>query len=152
MIPFKKIVCPTDFSEPSYEGVKAANELAVHFSAELILVNVVSPVPPIAFPGVAQGFDVAQYQKEMLSSSKRSLSDVIKNFISGDVELRTVVIEGPAADQIVTLADSEKADAIVIATHGLTGWRRFIFGSVAEKVMRLSPCPVITIPAPREGN
>jgi len=152
MIPFKKIICPTDFSEPSYEGVKAANELAVHFSAELILVNVVAPIPPIAFPGVAQGFDIGQYQKEMLSSSKRSLSDVSKNMISGNLQFREVVLEGPPADQIVALADSEKAGAIIIATHGLTGWRRFIFGSVSEKVVRLASCPVITIPAPHEDK
>jgi nucleotide-binding universal stress UspA family protein len=152
MLPLKKIICPTDFSDPSYEGVKAANELAVHFSAELILVNVVSPVPPIAIPSVAQGFDVGQYQKELISSSKRSLSDVVKDMISGDLQFREVIVEGPPADQIIALAESEKADAIVIATHGLTGWRRFIFGSVAEKVVRLASCPVITIPAPHEDQ
>jgi nucleotide-binding universal stress UspA family protein len=52
MLPFKKILYPTDFSEASYEGLKAANELALHFSAELCLVHVVSPVVQASAPYV----------------------------------------------------------------------------------------------------
>jgi universal stress protein A len=152
MIPFKKIICPTDFSEPSYEGVKAAHEMALHFSAELILVNVVHTLTyfPAPVPGGSQGFDVARYQEEAILHAKKSLSNVVKDMISENVSSREVVVEGNAADKIVELAESENADAIIIATHGLTGWRRFIFGSVAEKVVRLSSCPVLTIPAPAE--
>ena len=150
MIPFKKIVCPTDFSDPSYEGVKVANEIAVHFSAEVILVNVIPPMtyyPPPA-PSIAQGFDVTKYQKEMIPHAKKSLSAVAGELISKEIKTREVVLEGNPAESIVALAESKNADAIVIATHGFTGWRRFIFGSVAEKVVRIAPCSVLTIPAP----
>jgi nucleotide-binding universal stress UspA family protein len=54
---------------------------------------------------------------------------------------------GEAADEIVQMAKIEKADLIVIATHGVTGWRHLVFGSVAEKVIRLSERPVLVIPS-----
>jgi nucleotide-binding universal stress UspA family protein len=57
---------------------------------------------------------------------------------------------GSAAEQIANMAVAEKSDLIVIATHGLTGWRRFVFGSVTEKVVRLAQCPVLTIQQPQE--
>jgi universal stress protein A len=152
MIPFKKIICPTDFSEPSYEGVKAAHEMALHFSAELVLVHVVPPMTHIPIPvmSISEGFDVNRYQKEMILHAKKSLNNVVKDMISEKVSSREEVIEGNAADKIVELAESENADAIITATHGLTGWRHLIFGSVAEKVVRLSSCPVLTIPVPPE--
>jgi nucleotide-binding universal stress UspA family protein len=67
-----------------------------------------------------------------------------------NLKLRTIVLEGSPAEQIVDLPKSEKVKMIVTATHGSTGWRKFIFGSVAEKVVRLASCPVPTIPAPPE--
>jgi nucleotide-binding universal stress UspA family protein len=59
-----------------------------------------------------------------------------------------LIKEGNAPDEIVKAAEAEEVDLIVIATHGWTGWRRFIFGSVAEKLVRLSTLPVLTIPEP----
>jgi len=56
-----------------------------------------------------------------------------------------------AAPEILRIADKEQVDFIVIASHGLTGWRRLVFGSVAEKVVRQAPCPVLTIVAPAEA-
>ena len=61
-----------------------------------------------------------------------------------------MVGHGDVADEIVRIGEIEKADLIVIATHGTTGWRRFMFGSVAEKVVRLAKCPVLTIRNPQE--
>ena len=72
--------------------------------------------------------------------------------VPGGIGVTTRVIEGNPADQIVDFAKENEMDMIVMATHGLTGWRHFIFGSVAEKVVRLSRCPVLTIPAPESGN
>jgi nucleotide-binding universal stress UspA family protein len=60
-----------------------------------------------------------------------------------------MVGHGDAAGEIVLIAEKEHVDLIVIATHGWTGLRHLVFGSVAEKVVRLAPCPVLTIRAPR---
>jgi nucleotide-binding universal stress UspA family protein len=75
---------------------------------------------------------------------------VVRERISDEVKVRTMVKLGSAADQIANTAATEKSDLIVIATHGLTGWRRFVFGSVTEKVVRLAECPVLTIQKPKE--
>ena len=55
-------------------------------------------------------------------------------------------------EEIAAAAERENADVIVIATHGWTGWRRFVFGSVADKVVRLASCPVLTIPVPESSS
>lgn len=147
MLPVKKILCPTDFSEPSYEGLKAANELAEHFSAELCLAHVVAPVPvPMAqSPTVPEAFNVASYRTELEASAQRSLQEVVEQKIPKELRVRQIIGHGEAANEIVRIAEEETADMIVIATHGLTGWRHLIFGSVAEKVVRLAGCPVLTI-------
>ncbi|MBN1831184.1 MAG: universal stress protein [Deltaproteobacteria bacterium] len=150
MFTIKKILCPTDFSEPSYVGLKTANDLAAHFSAELILVHVVTPFHYPGPPGAVGtlGFNPAPYFEEMVEASEKSLTEVARNKISPDLSARTTLLKGNAVDQIVNLAQSEKVDMIVTATHGWTGWRRFISGSVAERVVRHATCPVLTVPAP----
>ncbi len=152
MLTINRILCPTDFSEPSYLGLKAADDLAMHFSAELILVHVVTPLHLYSSaPVCGIGFDPLAYEEEMVKGSEKFLSEAAKNRISPELKVRFAILKGNPADQIVDLAESEKADMIVTATHGWTGWRRFIFGSVAERVVRHAGCPVFTVPAPQEG-
>jgi len=147
MLPIKRIVCPTDFSEPSYVGLKAANGFAEHFSAELLLVHVVTPIHVYPAPQ-GGGVDLEAYVQRMVHSARISLAEVVKERVLPDLTVRTFVLQGNAADEIVDLAESKEADVIVTATHGLSGWRRFIFGSVAGKLVRLAACPVLTVPAP----
>jgi len=73
MLPFKKILCPTDFSEPSYEAIKTAGELTFHFGSELCLLHVVSPVPVVPMSGGPTTFDVPLYEQELEVSSRKSL-------------------------------------------------------------------------------
>lgn len=142
MLPFRRIHCPTDFSEPSYKALKAANEFALHFSAVLVLVHVVPLV--IDIPTSADFYSPLDLLKAE-ADAKKALQEVVEKRVSEKLRIRTKVVTGNPADEIVKIADDENANIIVIATHGLTGWRRLIFGSVAEKVVRLAPCPVLTI-------
>ena len=150
MLPVKRILCPTDFSEPSRRGVEVANELAVHFSAKLLLINVITPMHPVGPPGVPLAYNIAEYYKEMEGLATRALEELAKEKVSNELKAERIIVHGPAADEITKCADSEKVDMIVIATHGWTGWRRLIFGSVAERVVRLAACPVLTVPSPVE--
>lgn len=147
MLPFKKILCPTDFSEPSYEALRLANQLALSFSAKLCLVHVVAPVPVLQAPAAPSTFNIPAYQQELVESSERSLQKLVKESVAEELEARPIVAYGDEASEIVRIAGEEEVDLIVIATHGHTGFRHLIFGSVAEKVVRLAPCPVLTIRA-----
>ena len=145
MLPFKKILCPTDFSEPSYEAIKAAGELAYHFGSELCIIHVVSPVPLMPMGVEPTAFNVILYEEELMVSSKKSLEEVLNHLETKEVKARLIAVRGDAVDEIVRIADEEKIDLIVIATRGRTGLDRLIFGSVTEKVVRLAKCPVLTV-------
>jgi universal stress protein A len=150
VLPFKRILCPTDFSEASYVALKAAVELARHFSSELLIVHAVQPVPLVAgMPQVPGNIDVAVYEKELESNSRKALEEVRRRRVPKDVPARTLLGIGAAADAIVDIATKERADLIVISSHGLAGWRRFLFGSVAEKVVRISSHAILVVQAPR---
>ncbi len=146
MLPIKSILCPTDFSEPSLEAVKTACELAEHFESEICLVYVVPTIPlPTSDP--AYDFELPEYEKILHDDAVRKLRDLREEAIKPGVAARTIVGHGQAADEIVIIAEREKVDLIVIATHGSTGLRHFVFGSVTEKVVRLAPCAVLTLRA-----
>ena len=157
MLLFKKILCPTDFSEPSYKALKAADELAKEFSSELILIHVLSPVQVFpASPGFAPGQPVSNtYLPEDIAGdieghAMESLKLTIKEKVSEEVKSKTALLNGIPAEEITRYAEDSKVSVIIMGTHGFTGWRHLLLGSVTEKVVRLSTCPVITIPAHEE--
>ena len=151
MLSVQKILCPTDFSEPSYSGVEIGNELAAHFNAELILINVIPPPLPLGAPGVPASYKMEEYYRDMTEFAEESLENLIREKISDNVKVRTIVEKGNVPDEIVKNADAEKTDIIVISTHGWSGWRHLVFGSVAEKVIRLAQCRVLAVPQPEES-
>ena len=153
MILLKRLVCPIDFSEPSLRGLSVGSRIAKHFSADLIIVHVITPFPTYAVPGISSasgsgggGFDVDGYIQHVEYEAATSLDALLKSVAESVEEVRSELLSGPAAESIVSCAQDEKADAIVMATHGHTGIRRFITGSVTEKVVRLAGCPVVTVP------
>ncbi|MFO8089405.1 MAG: universal stress protein [Desulfatiglandaceae bacterium] len=152
MLPIKNILCPVDFSTPCYQALAHARELAAHFSSTVTLLHVVSPIPVIpnsTFPSAAH---VPDLLSEMEESARQSIAVLEKEFAGEGIKCKTLVVHGAPADQIVATASGEHTELIVIATHGMTGWKRVLFGSVAEKVVRYSPCAVLTIRAPEEDE
>ncbi len=151
MLPIKVILCPVDFSPPSRAALAAAVELAGHFSAELLLLHVMPPVPVLP-AGQAGGaaFDLASYQAELRSGSQQALEELAAEVVGTDIPHRPVLAEGEPAQGIARAADEHGADLIVIATHGHTGWRRFMVGSVTEKLVRIAARPVLTVHSPPE--
>lgn len=145
MLPVRKIVCTTDFSDASLAGIKAADELANQFSAEIHLIHVVAPVPVVATAHGAPVFDIPSYEKELVGQAETMLAETISENFSPGVSVTPKVLRGEPAERIARAAEDLSADLIVIATHGQTGWRRFISGSVAERVVRLASCPVLSV-------
>jgi universal stress protein A len=147
MLPFKRILCPTDFSTTSYDALNAAAELALFFQAELTVMHVVPPAPVIA--SAMNGSDMTIAPANLPDQTRReaemTLAEVAHDRVPHEVDLHLMVVEGEPARAILEAAEQRAVDAVVIATQGRTGWRRFLFGSVAERVVRCAACSVLTI-------
>ena len=150
MLPIKNILWPTDFSDPSYEALKVALEFATHFDAVLHIITVIPLVPLVEAPLGAEsaGFNIAAYQNELEGHAKKSLKDIVEQRIGKDIKVVMDVSIGTAAAEIIRYATEKNIDLIVISTHGLSGWRKFISGSTTEQVVRQATCPVLTIHKP----
>jgi universal stress protein A len=142
----RHILAPTDFSEHANQAVTAAFELARTFGAKLTLLHVVEPSPYLGeFTPPAAGADlVSDLERQASAELARVLPQVERAQIA---VIRSVVIGSPAR-KIVEAAAAERVDLIVMATHGRTSLSHLLIGSVAERVVRLSPCPVLTIRPP----
>jgi nucleotide-binding universal stress UspA family protein len=153
VLPFKKILWPTDFSEPSYDALKTAHELALLFSSELYIVHVITPLPPLVeIPHDRPNFDVPSYLDELQLSAKKSIQEVIDKKIEKNLAVHASVVHGDASVEVTRIAERENIDLIVIAAHGTTGSRRFFFGAVAEKIARIASCSVLIIRSPSGGE
>lgn len=152
VLPIGRIVAPIDFSEPSLEALAAAQELARHFTAELIIVHFVDPVTTSTIAPEPHGLVARQpVMVDFVLAAEARLGELARERIDPAINHRGVVKPGSPADGIVDTADQEQADLIVIATHGRTGVKRLLFGSVAEKVVRTARCPVLTIRRKKNG-
>ncbi|HEY2893576.1 MAG TPA: universal stress protein [Pirellulales bacterium] len=138
---WKRILFATDFSPASDAALRYATALA-RDSGALLLIAHVEEVPT-PYLGGEMYFTQPEYPNPEI---KKMLDAVVPPDKSVRFEHRLVM--GIAADDIARLADEEKADLIVIGTHGRTGLSRVLMGSVAESVMRMATCPVLTIKAP----
>jgi nucleotide-binding universal stress UspA family protein len=151
MLPFRRILVTTDFSTSSLTAVPAAAELASHFKADLILVHVLPvdaptpwDIPPYADFGLAS-LPLPEYEVQVRSEVERRLKQVAATHVAEGVRTKTIVGRGDAASEIARISAEERSDLVVIATHGWSGWRRLVFGSVAERVLRESTCAVLSI-------
>jgi nucleotide-binding universal stress UspA family protein len=142
-----KILVPIDFSSSSHTALEVATELADKFHAELVLINVVPESPVVALPeGVSEAsiVEAAKAQAEgHFAKSKKSLEG------KGITVKTSVQVGYDVAGTILEAIDSEKIDNVVISTHGLSGWYPTVFGSIAEKVIKLAPCPVLLLRTPK---
>jgi len=145
MLPFKKILAPIDFSEPSYEALAVAEKLALQSSAELSVVHVVPQIPFVPESPLPPGFNISILQLKLEEKAKKSLQDEVEKRVSEEVLLHTMVATGNPADEIARIAKDNKSALIVIASHGESGWRHFLHGSVTERVLRLAPCHVLVV-------
>jgi nucleotide-binding universal stress UspA family protein len=147
MLPIKLVLAPTDFSEVSVETVARARELAEHFGAELLVLNVIPPIPTLP-SDPHYNFEVPAYQEALRENARRQIQEAAPDPVASGLKSQTLVSYGDPAKEIVRIAEEQSVDMIVIATHGLTGWQHLVFGSVAEKVVRTAKCPVLTVRCP----
>ena len=145
MFTIRKIICPTDFSEAALEGIEAAIAMAEKWEAELVLTYVVSPLPIMTGSSSLAGYHLPAMVDEMEQDASAAIANLAADKIPSGLCCQTRILRGKPAEEISQLAATEKADLIVIATHGESGLQRFLFGSVTERVFKIAHCPVLTI-------
>jgi len=141
VLPIHTILHPTDFSEQSRPAFDLACSLARDYGATLVVAHVAPP--PLALPteGVVLGpvFEDTAELRARLEQVRPA---------DPRVAVRHRLTIGPPAEEILAAAEEEKADLIVMGTHGRGGLSRVLMGSVAEAVLRKAPCPVLTVRVP----
>lgn len=142
----KRILVPIDFSPASLKALDYAADFAQPLGADLSVLFVIEPiyyaVPDLA--GAAAGTAVGLLE-EQRASGKRQLERLQARYAKRRIKLRTLMQTGTPYQAIVDAAKSLKAQLIVMSTHGRTGVSHLLLGSVAERVVRASTCPVLTI-------
>ncbi len=148
MLSLRQILVPTDFSETSDKALDFALELAEKFDASVVVMHAFE-IPVIGFPdgSIVATADVAARIQE---ASRKGLEATVAARAKRKVKLTSVLREGPAADEIRSLAEELKVDMIVIGTHGRRGLARALLGSTAENVVRTVHIPILTIHGPRD--
>jgi nucleotide-binding universal stress UspA family protein len=146
MLPPKLILSPIDFSDSSHGALDVAADFATRFGAELLLVHVMPAIEDL--PKSVSVFKEGQYDQSLTDAAAKRLTDLAATLAQKNVKARTEM--GTANDvgmELVRIAEHEHADMIIIATHGMTGWHKIAFGSVAEKVVKQASCPVLVLRA-----
>lgn len=144
----QKILVPTDLSDSSMRALTEAQEFARAFGASIDLLYVWSPPALVAPESVLTGIGVDE--QPLLDWVRKSAKEQLARF-EGDAKSAGIAIHGSACETgdpagvIVEHAVNGKYDLLVMGTHGRTGLSHVIMGSVAEKVVRRSPCPVLTV-------
>lgn len=140
--PFAKVLVATDFSEPAGRAVERALDIARRYGASLHLVHVWEA--PLIVGGAIAGADV-DWSAPLEQAARARLDGQIERLREDGVEVTASLRSGTAWDRIVVLAGEVGADLVVVGTHGRTGLRRALMGSVAERVVRHSPVAVLTV-------
>ena len=132
------ILVPVDFSEPSELALSRACTLASIHNAGITLCHVGEPLNPDLV------FDTSLLEREIIERAQQSLKTMVVRYGAG-IKLKTEMRFGNPVETIVEAAQKLKADLIVIGTHGYTGVKHLLLGSVAERVTRHATCPVLIV-------
>lgn len=145
MLPIKNILCPTDYSEASRVSLERACELARHFGSNIHLLHVMEAYET-PYPYLGPPFNESVSWEPMIR--EQAAAALAKWELPKDAEglnVQRSLLPGSPAVGIVNFAKENGIDLIVMPTHGRTGLAHVLLGSVAENVIRLSECPVLTV-------
>ncbi len=151
MLPIHKILCPVDPNQPSRQVLRAAGELAHLFGSELIVAHVETPAPAVMAGPEAVVVSPPSVEREIMESSRKTLLEMIDQQELKGLRTKVVVLEGDQALEIMRIAEEERVDLMVLGTHGRTGLDHLLYGSLAEKLVRLAKCPVLVVKTPVSG-
>jgi nucleotide-binding universal stress UspA family protein len=144
----KLILCPIDFSEFSVSAYQHALSVAEHYQAKLVAQHIVElwRHPSVDFAASAGLYEEAL--QALRDGGEEQLQEFVKKHPHDEIQPELVVQVGIAADSILSFAQSQETDVIVMGTHGRRGFDRLVLGSVTDRVMRRAPCPVLAASKP----
>jgi nucleotide-binding universal stress UspA family protein len=147
--PPTKILVPVDFSDSSYAALAAASEFGRRFDAEIAVLHVISTTPDFNgshfFPNTSRLEEARAALEAKLTSATEALQ------LAGIRASSTIEIANDTAETIIMVSIRDSIDMVIISTHGFSGWRPLIYGSVAGTVLKLSRCPLLLLPT-AEGH
>ena len=141
----RRVLHPTDFSRASGAAFSRALAEARTNRASLLLIHVLAPVIPMAGEGYVSPSVYEQMSEAGRAWAQKQMNRLLARARAAHVRARGMLLEGVAHEAIVRAAKRQRADLIVMGTHGRTGVARFFLGSVAARVTATAPCPVLTV-------
>ena len=140
----KKILCPTDFMEGSRQAVQYAVDLGKKYNARLYLLHVMHDLEK-ATGWYVPHITVEELYKDIEAGAKKELDKLYAEELRGFTAVEHKIVKGIPFEEIIKFTDDNKIDLIVMGTHGRKGIDRIIFGSTAERVVKSSKVPVLTV-------
>ncbi len=141
----RRVLYATDFSDASRPAFAAAVSIAKSLEARLTILYVIPPVVPTVPELYLDAVTFDQLDKQARRWSAQQVAKLNARAKRVGVRVSSLLRDGDAADQIVRACRATKADLIVVGTHGRRGLPKFFLGSVAERVVAMAPCPVVTV-------
>ena len=148
MIDLHRILVPTDFSKYSANAVTYAAAFADKFGAELVVLHVVQDLALFIPEAVLIAPVMTPPLEQFKAAAQAALEKVVRDMNLTGLKVQTEIASGVPFAEIIRVARAQNVDLIVMGTHGHTGLAHMLLGSVAEKVVRKAPCPVLTVRHP----
>lgn len=139
----KKILVPIDFSENSTKVLQHAVDMAGKSGARIVVMYVVEGIDKYAGLSIPH-ISLTEVEKELVQSAKNKMELFLEENLEPSVPHEGVVLNGDIVEEINNFAANEGVDMIIMGTHGYKGLEKVLFGSVAERIVKTAPCPVLT--------
>ena len=141
----KRILVPIDFSENSEKIVQYAILMAKKMEASLTLLFVAQSFFETNSDFFVPHVPIAELEQDIFESSKKKMAMFVEESMDKSISHDSVVLLGDVAQEILDYVKEKEIDMIVMGTHGYKGLDKLLFGSVAEKIVKMSSCPVLTV-------
>jgi nucleotide-binding universal stress UspA family protein len=138
-----KILVPVDFSENSTKLLQHAAGMAANSGASVVVMYVVEGMEKYAGLSIPH-ISLAEVEKQLMQSAKTKMERFLEDNMDPSVAHESIVLNGDIVDEINNYAAKEGIDMIIMGTHGYKGLEKVLFGSVAERIVKTAPCPVLT--------
>jgi len=147
----KTILVPCDFSAYAEQAYTWAIGLAEKWEAKIILVHAAQLFTPLGYPESVYLLDLKKMEDEILADAEKRLKEFVVKKGASPVAVEARAVTGDPFWEICQTAENEHADLIVMGSHGRTGLAHVLLGSVAERVVRHAPCPVLVARVPKDA-